>query len=194
MHPKWRCNWNMAHYQKQNIWRGQMVFIVESVKSVKSMWIWIVCDCDRPLSWADFRKKLSSNSNRPFQTCLPFLSASITGAPIHDVHNLLAFFDTHCTELGKKACTWFGEICSCSCLPVLHLPCPAGDLLSRICIPYFRALYMYSDKRTYLNIIDFFLHWFFWPFYVKLHGLKVVFNETYPFQSLRYSFINSICS
>ena len=38
----------------------------------------------------------------------------------------------------KKACTWFGEICSCSCLPVL--PGPAGDLLSRICIPYFRAL------------------------------------------------------
>ena len=47
------------------------------------------------------------------------------------------------TELGKKACTWFGEICSCSCLPVL--PGPAGDLLSRICIPYYRALY-YMNK------------------------------------------------
>ena len=44
------------------------------------------------------------------------------------------------TDLGKKACTKFGEICSFSCLPVL--PDPAGDLLSRICIPYFRALYV----------------------------------------------------
>ena len=49
------------------------------------------------------------------------------------------------TELGKKACTWFGEICSCSSLPVL--PGPAGDLLSRICIPYFRALYSPSNSK-----------------------------------------------
>ena len=54
-------------------------------------------------------------------------------------HLSLNFFIS--TELGKKACTWFGEICSCSCLPVL--PGSAGDLLSRICKPYFRALYMY---------------------------------------------------
>ena len=48
------------------------------------------------------------------------------------------FVKSNNTELGKKACTLFGEICSCSCLPVL--PGPAGDLLSRICMPYFQAL------------------------------------------------------
>ena len=46
------------------------------------------------------------------------------------------------TEGEIKVCTWLREISFCSCLAVL--PGPDRDLLSRICIPYFRALYMYT--------------------------------------------------
>ena len=53
-----------------------------------------------------------------------------------------------CTELGKKACTWFGEIYSCSCLPVL--PGPAGDLLS------IESAYLISEPCT--TYIDFGFH------------------------------------
>merc|ERR1719350_2689835 len=36
-----------------------------------------------------------------------------------------------CTEMRFILCTWFGEVCSCSCLNVL--PGPAWVLLSKIC-------------------------------------------------------------
>ena len=37
---------------------------------------------------------------------------------------------SECTEIGKKACMWLREICSCSCLTAL--PGPAWVLLSKI--------------------------------------------------------------
>ena len=43
------------------------------------------------------------------------------------------------TEPGIKACTWLGEISSCSCLTVL--PGPAWLLLNKIYMSLFWALY-----------------------------------------------------
>ena len=54
------------------------------------------------------------------------------------------------TEPGIKACTWLREISSCSCLTVL--PGPAWLLLTKICIPFFRALYMFTPRRRRLPL------------------------------------------
>ena len=40
-----------------------------------------------------------------------------------------------CTELGNKACTWFGEICSCA------LNNSKNKFHTSRCKPYFRAMY-----------------------------------------------------
>ena len=42
------------------------------------------------------------------------------------------------TEPANKACTWFGEICFCSSLAMLH--CLPGSCLAVFCIPYLRPL------------------------------------------------------
>ena len=39
---------------------------------------------------------------------------------------------------------WLREVCSCSCSSVL--PAPAWALLSKICIPFSRSLYVYSKS------------------------------------------------
>ena len=42
-----------------------------------------------------------------------------------------------CTELRKSLCTWFGEVCSCCCLPLL--PQLACNILATTYKYYFRA-------------------------------------------------------
>ena len=42
------------------------------------------------------------------------------------------------TELRKSPCTWFGEVCSCCCLPLL--PQPAYNILATTYKDFFSAL------------------------------------------------------
>ena len=43
-------------------------------------------------------------------------------------------------------CTWLGELCYCSCLPVWQaLP---GSCSAMFCIPLFRALYIFRHNGT----------------------------------------------
>ena len=44
------------------------------------------------------------------------------------------------TEAPEKACTWLGEISSCSC--ITFLPCPAWVLLSKIYKQFLGSLYL----------------------------------------------------
>ena len=53
------------------------------------------------------------------------------------------------TEVPKMACTWFGEIRSCCCLTVQLGP--AWVLLSKICIPFSRSLYICRDQGADFN-------------------------------------------
>ena len=50
----------------------------------------------------------------------------------------------YCTEIGLKACTWLGEISSCSCLTAL--PDPAWVLLSKNYKPF-------SSPLQYISVI-----------------------------------------
>ena len=69
-----------------------------------------------------------------------------------NAETLIAFY----TEPGIKVCAWLREISSCSCLTVL--PGPACLLLNKICVPFFRTLYMLQHPMlslwnlTYIRI------------------------------------------
>ena len=53
------------------------------------------------------------------------------------------------TELRKSLCTWFGEVCSCCCLPLL--PQLACNILATTYKDFFSA-FMYSLSRGYLAL------------------------------------------
>ena len=59
--------------------------------------------------------------------------------------------NTDCTELRKSLCTWFGEFCSCFCLPLL--PQLAYNILATTYEDFFSPLYFEtaSQRRSALS-------------------------------------------
>ena len=82
--------------------------------SHKNIVVWSVLHCERMKGKSAFQGATYKNTDRI--KCAPWSVWLL------------------CTELGNKACMWFGEICSCSCLTVL--PGPAWVLLSKFHKPF----------------------------------------------------------
>ena len=64
--------------------------------------------------------------------------------------SMVKLFPYHCTGPGNNTCTWFGEVGSCCCLPLL--PQLACNILATTYKYYFRAHYFVIDSQDFSRI------------------------------------------